>query len=56
MKKGTYIPVYKYAKDNNVSKQNVYRWIREHKIKPEDILIEEVVVKRIRINEKLKIK
>lgn len=47
-----YIPIYKYAQENNVSKQNVYRWIREGKIK--DFVIEETVVKRIRINKESK--
>lgn len=30
-----FIPVWEYAKNNNVSRQTVYRWIREKKI-PED--------------------
>lgn len=47
-----YIPIYKYAQENNVSKQNVYRWIREGKIK--DYKIEEIVTKRIRINQESK--
>lgn len=45
-----FVPVYKYAQDNEVPKQTVYRWIREGKIRKEDIKIEEVVTKRIRIN------
>lgn len=28
-----YIPIYEYCKKYNTSKQNVYRWIREGKIK-----------------------
>lgn len=28
-----FIPIYEYCKKYNVSKQNVYRWIREGKIK-----------------------
>ena len=43
-----FIPIYKWAKLNNTSKQNVYRWIREHKIPPEAI---KKVVKQVeRIN------
>lgn len=44
-----FIPVYQYAKLKGIKKQNVYRWIREGKIKKEDIKIEEIMVKRIRI-------
>lgn len=44
-----FIPVHQYAKENGTSVQNVYRWIRERKIKPEDVKVAEVVVKRIRI-------
>lgn len=35
----------------NTSKQNVYRWIREGKIKQSDIKIEKITVSRIRISE-----
>lgn len=44
-----YIPIHVFAKKNNTSLQNVYRWIREGKIK--DTRTEEVLVKRLRINE-----
>ena len=46
-----FIPIYKYAKLKSVSIQTVYRWIRERKLNQEDIKIEEVVVKRMRIEE-----
>lgn len=45
-----FIPIHQYAKLKNTKIQNVYRWIREHKFKEEDIKLEEVLVKRIRIN------
>jgi len=43
-----YIPIYEYAKLKGVSKQNVYRWIREGKIK--DFKKEKIEVTRIKIN------
>lgn len=46
-----YIPIYKYKEIHNTSMQNVYRWIREGKFKPEDIITEKVTVERIRIRE-----
>jgi len=46
-----YIPIYKYVQLHKTSKQNVYRWIREGKFSPEDVIEEEVTVKRIRIKE-----
>jgi hypothetical protein len=46
-----YIPVHEYAKLKNTSIQNVYRWIRERKIKEEDVRRETVEVTRIRIKE-----
>lgn len=42
-----YIPVHEYAKCIGTSKQNVYRWVREGKLK--DFKIEEIITKRIRI-------
>lgn len=45
-----YIPVYEYAKLHKTSKQNVYRWIREGKLKPEDYKKEITTVERLRIN------
>ncbi len=44
-----YVPVYEYAKAKNTSVQNVYRWIRERKIKEEDVKVEDIVTKRIRV-------
>ena len=49
-----YIPIYEYIAKNKTSKQNIYRWIREGKFKKDDIKVEEVVVKRIRIKENAK--
>lgn len=46
-----FIPVYEYCKKHNVSKQNVYRWIREGRIPPERVTVEEKVVKRLKIKE-----
>lgn len=46
-----FIPIYEYIIKHNTSEQNVYRWIRERKFAPDDIKVEEVVVKRIRIKE-----
>lgn len=46
-----YIPVHEYAKKKGTSVQNVYRWIRERKIKEDDVRKEVVEVVRIRINE-----
>ena len=43
-----YIPIYEYAQNKGTSKQNVYRWIREGKLK--DIKKETVTVERLRIN------
>ena len=43
-----YIPIYEYAQNKGTSKQNVYRWIREGKLK--DIKKETVTVDRLRIN------
>lgn len=44
-----FIPIYQYAKEKGTGIQNVYRWIREHKFKSEDVKEEEVTIKRIRI-------
>lgn len=44
-----FVPVYEYANQKNTSVQNVYRWIREGKIKPEDVKREIVEVKRIKV-------
>lgn len=43
------IPIYEYAKMKGTSKQNVYRWIREGKLKNYKII--EKVVQRIVIVE-----
>lgn len=48
-----YIPVYEYAIKHGTSRQNVYRWIREGKVKKDDYKVEKVVVKRIKIREDL---
>ena len=45
-----YIPIYEFAKLKKTSVQNVYRWIREGKIKEEDVEKVKVEVERIKIN------
>lgn len=45
-----FIPIYQYAKEHSVTVQTVYRWIREHKISPEDLKKEEVKKVYLRIN------
>lgn len=52
--KNNYIPVYQYAKQNETSKQNVYRWIRENKFNDKDIVVEKIEVERIFINPEAK--
>ena len=42
-----YLPVYKYAKLFNVTKQTIYRWIKNGKIKKENI--RKKIVERIEI-------
>ena len=44
-----FLPVHAFAKEKGTSVQNVYRWIRERKIKPEDVKTETISVKRIRV-------
>lgn len=44
-----YIPVYEYAEKNGIPRQNVYRWIREHKFNEGDIKTEIVTRERLRI-------
>ena len=44
-----YVPVHVYARKKGVSRQNVYRWIREGKIAPSDVKREVIEVVRIRI-------
>ena len=49
-----YISIHKFAQKNNVSPQNVYRWIREGKIN--EIKKEKITVERLRILDSVKIK
>lgn len=51
-----FVPVYKFAQDKGISEQNIYRWIREGKIKEEDFYYEEVMVRRLRVKKDLEIK
>jgi len=44
-----YIPVYEYAKKRGVTIQTVYRWIRERKLKDEDVKRETVTVERLKV-------
>ena len=51
MSKSTFIPVFAYIKLTNIRKQNLYRLIREKRLKEgSDYKIIEKVVKRIVIN------
>lgn len=49
-----FIPIYEYVKLNNISEQNVYRWIRERKFTDDEVRVDEVKVKRIRIKKNAK--
>lgn len=51
-----YISIFEYAKKHNTSKQNVYRWIREHKFNEEDIKKVVLEVRRIRIKDDARVK
>ena len=44
-----FIPIWQYAKDNGLTRQTIYRLIRESKFKDEDVKITEKVVERILI-------
>lgn len=44
-----FIPIYQYCEEKGVPKQSVYRWIRERKFQENEVKIEVVKVKRIRI-------
>ena len=50
-----FVPIYTICKKHKISRQNVYRWIRENKISKDDFRVEEIVVKRIRIADDVKI-
>jgi len=46
------IPLWLYIKKNpNISRQNLYRWIREGKIPKESLGEEDHIIKRITIDE-----
>jgi len=45
-----FIPIHEFAKLKKTSKQNVYRWIREGKIKKEHIEKAIIEVVRLRIS------
>ena len=49
-----FISIHQYAKKHGFKSQNVYRWIRERKIKEEDVRLAVIEVKRLQINEKAK--
>jgi len=51
-----FIPVWKYAKEKGVSRQTIYRWIREGKIPPDKFRKVDVVVKRIEIDKEIMVK
>ncbi len=48
-----FIPIAKYIKETGHSEQNVYRWIREGKVKEDDLRVLEKVVKVKMINKNL---
>jgi hypothetical protein len=48
-KEKDFVPVYAYAEQHNVSRQNIYRWIRERKFDEGDVQVIEKVVTRIKI-------
>jgi predicted site-specific integrase-resolvase len=45
------IPIWKYAKQKNISVQTIYRWIREGKIPKDKYTIIDKTVKRIVVDE-----
>lgn len=50
-----FISIFTFAKKHNTSPQNIYRMIREGKIKPEDYRKEQIKLERLRINEETEI-
>jgi hypothetical protein len=44
-----YISIFEFAKKHETSPSNVYRWIRERRIKEEDVTVEKVTKERKRI-------
>lgn len=52
--KEQFVPIWKYAKESGISKQTIYRWIREHKIPEGKFRLVEKVVKRIEIDNNFK--
>lgn len=51
-----FIPIYQYSKEKGISRQNIYRWIREGKIPNDKVRIVEKKVKRKEIDADFKIK
>ncbi len=41
-----YIPVWEFCKKYNIPKQNIYRWIRERKVEPENIRKETKMIEK----------
>lgn len=50
-----FIPIYKMADKNKIPRQNLYRWIREHKIAPEDVIRVKVTKEKLFIKENIKL-
>jgi hypothetical protein len=48
-----YISIAAYCKQTGHAPQNVYRWIREQKLKSPDIIQTEKVIKVVKINKDL---
>ena len=48
--KDTFVPIWKYCKENGIARQNVYRWIRENKVPKEKMRKVEKVIVRLEID------
>lgn len=46
-----FIPIWQFAKERGVSRQTVYRWIREHNISGDDLKTITKTVERLYINQ-----
>jgi len=49
-----FIPIWQYCKENKISKQNVYRWIREQKVDEDNFMKVKITVERIYIDKNYK--
>lgn len=46
-----FVPIHEFCRKRGISPQTAYRWIREGKIREEDVITVEVTYNRIRVNE-----